>query len=54
MNVDYLHITFYCLVSSRKTDHLICRVAQIINIIVSLKQNEGLNHNLQENVLYWP
>lgn len=51
MNVDYLHITFHCLVSSRKIDHLTHCIVQIINAVVSFKQNESFNQNLQENVV---
>lgn len=55
VNVDYLHITFHCLVSSRKIDHLTWCVVYIINI-VSLKQNEGftLNLSMRKHCLYLP
>lgn len=51
MKIEYLHITFHSLISSRKIDHLMCCVVQIINIIVSLKQNEGFNQSIQENIV---
>lgn len=49
MNVDLLHIRFHYWVSSIKMDHLTWHVVYIINIIVSLKQNESFTKSSRKH-----